>query len=106
MPKTTTPTFRPTAPSAWPSWWPRTCRSNLALASHLSRSAFAGKYAFDLPVVLQTAFRKDTFNITKYGAVADGQTLNTEAFRKAIDACSQQRRHGAGAPRPVAHGPH
>lgn len=29
-------------------------------------------------------------NITKFGAVADGQTLNTEAFRKAIDACSQQ----------------
>ena len=63
---------------------------NLPLASHLKPLAFAGKYAFDLPVVLQPSFRKDTFNITKYGAVADGQTLNTDAFRKAIDACSQR----------------
>ncbi|SET53235.1 glycosyl hydrolase family 28 protein [Hymenobacter actinosclerus] len=63
---------------------------NLPLARHLQPLAFAGKYAFDLPVVLQATFRKDTFNITKYGAVADGQTLNTEAFRKAIEACSQR----------------
>ncbi len=42
----------------------------------------------DLPPVLQTSFKKDTFNLAKYGAVADGQTLNTEAFRKAIDACA------------------
>lgn len=61
---------------------------HLALASHLSRSPFEGKFLADLPVVLQTMFRKDTFNLTKYGAVADGQTLNTEAFRKAIDACA------------------
>jgi len=61
---------------------------NLALASHLSRTVFEGKYAYELPEVLKTAFRKDTFNLTKYGAVADGQTLNTEAFRKAIDACA------------------
>ncbi len=65
-------------------------RLNLPLAGHLKPLAFAGKYAFDLPVVLQPTFRKDTFNITKYGAVADGQTLNTDAFRKAIDACSQR----------------
>ncbi|SHL77732.1 glycosyl hydrolase family 28 protein [Hymenobacter psychrotolerans] len=63
---------------------------NLGLASHLKPLGFAGKYAFDLPVVLQPVFRKDTFNIVKYGAVADGQTLNTDAFRKAIEACSQQ----------------
>jgi len=29
------------------------------------------------------------FDITKYGAVADGKTLCTEAFAKAIDACSK-----------------
>ncbi|MCC3154810.1 glycosyl hydrolase family 28 protein [Hymenobacter sp. BT770] len=61
---------------------------NLALASHLSRAPFDGKYLFDLPVVLEPMFKKDTFNIAKYGAVADGQTLNTEAFRKAVDACA------------------
>ncbi|MBF9221810.1 glycoside hydrolase family 28 protein [Hymenobacter ruricola] len=42
----------------------------------------------NLPPVLQASFPKDTFNLTKYGAVADGQTLNTEAFRKAIEACA------------------
>ncbi|MBC8082780.1 MAG: right-handed parallel beta-helix repeat-containing protein [Hymenobacter sp.] len=60
------------------------------LAGHLKPLAFAGKYAFDLPVVLQPTFARDTFNIMKYGAVADGQTLNTEAFRKAIAACGQK----------------
>lgn len=43
-----------------------------------------------LPAVKQTSFAKDTFNITAYSAKADGQQLNTEAFRKAIDACSQK----------------
>jgi len=62
----------------------------LKLAEHLRPTAFAGKHAHDLPVVLEPVFKKDTFNITKYGAVADGQTLNTEAFRRAIEACSQQ----------------
>ncbi|MDB5269447.1 MAG: family lipase [Hymenobacter sp.] len=61
---------------------------HLALASHLARTAFEGKLAADLPVVLQTMFKKDTFNLAKYGAVADGQTLNSEAFRKAIEACA------------------
>jgi DNA sulfur modification protein DndE len=64
---------------------------NLALASHLRRTElFDGKYAYELPVVLPVIIKKDTFNLTKYGAVADGQTLNTEAFGKAIDAASQQ----------------
>ncbi|MBF9142424.1 glycosyl hydrolase family 28 protein [Hymenobacter properus] len=61
---------------------------HLGLASHLSRTPFEGKLLADLPVVLTPSFKKDTFNLAKYGAVADGQTLNTEAFRKAIDACA------------------
>ncbi|MBD2724503.1 glycosyl hydrolase family 28 protein [Hymenobacter armeniacus] len=61
---------------------------HLGLASHLSHTPFEGKLAADLPVVLEPVFKKDTFNLTKYGAVADGQTLNTEAFRKAIEACA------------------
>jgi DNA sulfur modification protein DndE len=42
-----------------------------------------------LPAVRQVRFNADTFNIQKYGAVADGQTLNTQAFQKAIMACTQ-----------------
>ena len=34
-------------------------------------------------------FKKKDYKITKYGAVADGKTLNTEAFKKAIAECSK-----------------
>ncbi|GAC1370938.1 MAG: hypothetical protein NVSMB30_10040 [Hymenobacter sp.] len=61
---------------------------HLALASHLRRAPFEGKLAADLPVVLAPVFKKDTFNLARYGAVADGQTLNTDAFRQAIEACA------------------
>jgi DNA sulfur modification protein DndE len=44
--------------------------------------------AAELPAVRQAQFKKDTFNLRQYGAVADGQTLNTEAFQKAITACA------------------
>ncbi len=43
-----------------------------------------------LPIVKETKFRKDTFNIIKYGAIADGITLNTDAINKAIDACNKK----------------
>ncbi|MBC7587809.1 MAG: glycoside hydrolase family 28 protein [Chitinophagaceae bacterium] len=43
-----------------------------------------------LPPVQQTKFKKDTFNIKKFGAVADGITLNTIAINKAINACSKK----------------
>jgi polygalacturonase len=35
-------------------------------------------------------FANRQFLITKYGAVGDGKTLNTEAFKKAINACNKQ----------------
>jgi DNA sulfur modification protein DndE len=44
--------------------------------------------ASELPRVRQTQFKKDTFSLRQYGAVADGQTLNTDAFQKAITACA------------------
>ena len=46
---------------------------------------------FPMPVVEPPSFQDTTFNITDFGAIADGQSLNTQAFKKAIDAC-----HSAG----------
>ncbi|MEO6521707.1 MAG: glycoside hydrolase family 28 protein [Mucilaginibacter sp.] len=42
----------------------------------------------NLPKAEVPVFKKDTFNIVKYGAVADGITLNTKAINSAIVACS------------------
>lgn len=43
-----------------------------------------------LPVIQQTSFKKDSTYITKFGAIADGQTLNTKAINDAIDACNKK----------------
>src|ERR1700747_2612923 len=43
---------------------------------------------FAMPPVVQPQFPQRDFRITDYGANGDGQTLNTEAFAKAIKACS------------------
>jgi hypothetical protein len=44
----------------------------------------------ELPIVEAPSFKKDTFNITLYGAVADGITLNTKSINAAIAACSKK----------------
>jgi DNA sulfur modification protein DndE len=43
---------------------------------------------FKMPEVTVPSFADTTFLITDYGAVGDGQTLNTTAFDKAITACA------------------
>lgn len=48
-------------------------------------------YSWDnLPKIVQPEFKKDTFNIIKYGAKPDGITLNTVAINNAILKCSKQ----------------
>lgn len=37
----------------------------------------------------QTHFQEKTYNINDFGAVADGHTLNTKAFEKAIKICAE-----------------
>lgn len=39
--------------------------------------------------VKEPKFKKDVFSIVTYGAVADGKTMNTESFKKAIEACAK-----------------
>ncbi len=50
------------------------------------------KYTSNLPFRMSEIklpeFPDKVFSIESYGAVGDGQMLNTEAFRKTIDACS------------------
>lgn len=58
----------------------------LVLLSPLALFAQAVK----LPVIQKTQFRKDTFNIKKYGAISDGNTLNTKSINNAIDACNKK----------------
>jgi len=43
-----------------------------------------------LPIIKSPVFKKDTFNIKKYGAVSDGYFLNTHSINSAIDACNKK----------------
>ena len=43
-----------------------------------------------LPAVQATRFKNDTFNILKYGAKADGLTLNTKSINDAIVDCNNK----------------
>lgn len=43
-----------------------------------------------LPVIQKTLFRKDTFNIIKFGAISDGITLNTGSINNAIAAANKK----------------
>jgi len=60
----------------------------IVLTAH---TLFAQNYSWsNLPSIHKPSFKKDTFNIKKFGAVADGVTLNTKAINAAIDACSSK----------------
>lgn len=63
--------------------------ASIGLKSFLKKSEFQEKFVFELPKYYTPVFRKDTFNITRYGAKSDGITLNTQAINQAIKACNQ-----------------
>ncbi len=47
-------------------------------------------YGQSLPKVKLPSFKKDTVNIIRFGAVADGISLNTKAINDAITACNKK----------------
>lgn len=46
-----------------------------------------GQDGWRLPKVTEPIFKNVQYPITKYGAIPDGHTLNTQAIQKAIDEC-------------------
>ena len=67
----------------------RSIWTTIALFAALTASAQDYSWT-SLPVIHRPEFRKDTFSVVKYGAVADGITLNTRAINTAIEACSKK----------------
>jgi polygalacturonase len=61
---------------------------------NFAQTNFADAWTSEYPKILARIkppkFPRKDFPITKYGAVSDGKTLNTEAFRKAIEACAKK----------------
>lgn len=51
--------------------------------------AFIKTFNVKMPVVKTPVYKADTFNIKKYGATADGVTLNTKSINNAIEACNK-----------------
>lgn len=45
---------------------------------------------FDMPQVIEPQIPNNTFSITDFGAVGDGVMLNSDAFRRAIEAASEK----------------
>lgn len=58
------------------------------LRNFLKKTEFNDKYAYELPLTYRPVFRKDTFNIARYGAKPDGLTVNTKAINQTIELCN------------------
>ncbi|MCS3800684.1 glycoside hydrolase family 28 protein [Niastella sp. OAS944] len=62
-----------------------------AMAGMYSAKAQTAKSPYswkNLPKIAEPKFRRDTMSIEKFGAIADGLTLNTVSINKAIATCS------------------
>ncbi|MFD2221507.1 glycoside hydrolase family 28 protein, partial [Hymenobacter bucti] len=63
----------------------------LVLLPGIAAAQASAPYSWaNLPQVQQPSFRADTFNISTFGALPDGHTLNTASINRAIAACSSK----------------
>src|SRR6185437_13650 len=62
--------------------------ANNLVAQNKDAAWYIANAPFKMPEVIRPIFTGKSFSITDFGAVGDGQTLNTEAFSKTIAACS------------------
>lgn len=51
---------------------------------------FVNYFKVKMPVIQEPVFKKDTFDIRKYGAIGDGVFLNTKSINNAIADCSNK----------------
>ncbi len=58
------------------------------IASELAIKIYQSDLPFEMPAIQLTQFPDSDFNIIDFGAIGDGHNLNTNAFAKAIQACS------------------
>jgi hypothetical protein len=76
----------------------------LALALLLPCAATAGAEDYYLREPDASKIPNGIFKIAYYGGVGDGKTPNTEAFRKAMDACAKGGGGSVVVPAAVVHG--
>ena len=55
-----------------------------------SLQEYLGNLPFPMPKVEMPAFNNQYYYLTDFGGKNDGVTLNTGAFKKAIEACNRQ----------------
>lgn len=63
--------------------------SNVDFAQSKDASWYIGNAPFKMNEITKPVFAANDFSIKDFGAIGDGQTLNTDAFAKAIDACAK-----------------
>ncbi|HWJ26234.1 MAG TPA: glycoside hydrolase family 28 protein [Flavisolibacter sp.] len=64
------------------------CLQGLHAQDH-NEQYYLSQAPFKMPKVVEPVFSGKTVSIKDFGAVPDGQTLNTNAFAKAIEACAK-----------------